>query len=367
VIGGRVVTDSAIAVSYKLEIVLYGTDSRSLTLMSYFSLATMLPIAVAIVMVYSLFSLPRWDPRGRHCYITGGSTGLGLALAILLTRRGADVSIVARNEENLKKAMAQLEAARVTPNQILNAYPFSLGTQKAAVDALEAASLAHGGQTPDAVFLCAGKATPGFFIEETEESMREGMDNTYWLSAWSANGAAKRMAQTRRKGKIVFVSSLLGYFGMIGYSTYSPGKHAIRGLAETLRQELLLYSIDVHIYMPGTMYSPGYKEENKVKPELVRNIEESDEGITPERAAEGLFQGVRKGGFYITDTFVGDIFRTSTRGVAPYGPNILKDLLFSVFGAISLPLWRRGVDKQVIGHRGAHAKYLTSKMPEIVE
>ncbi|KAI9466678.1 oxidoreductase [Lactarius psammicola] len=337
--------------------------------MAYLGLAIVLPIiSTAIVMVYSVFSRPHWDPRGRHCYITGGSTGLGLALAILLTKRGADVSIVARNEENLKRAVAQLEAVRVNPNQILKAYSFSLGTQKAAVDALEAACLGHGGQTPDAVFLCAGKATPGFFIEETEESMRAGMDNTYWLSAWSAMAASKRMIRTRaNKGKIVFVSSLLGYFGMIGYSTYSPGKHAIRGLAETLRQELLLYSIDVHLYMPGTMYSPGYEEEEKTKPELVRKIEESDEGLTPERAAEGLYQGVRKGEFYITDTFVADIFRTSTRGASPYGTNILKDLLFCFLGTIALPLWRRGVDKQVIGHREAHAKYLTSKMPEIME
>jgi 3-dehydrosphinganine reductase len=318
-------------------------------------------------MVYSVLSRPHWDPRGRHCYITGGSTGLGLALAILLTKRGADVSIVARNEENLKRAMAQLEAVRVNPNQILKSYSFSLGTQQAAVDALEAACLAHGGQTPDAVFLCAGKATPGFFIEETEESMREGMDGTYWLAAWSALAASKRMVRTHSKGKIVLVSSLLGYFGMIGYSTYSPGKHAIRGLAETLRQELLLYSIDVHLYMPGTMYSPGYEEENKTKPELVLKIEESDEGLTPDRAAEGLYQGVRRGEFHITDTFLADIFRTSTRGVSPYGSNILKDLLFSFLGTIALPLWRRGVDKQVIGHREAHAKYLTSKMPEIVE
>ena len=35
--------------------------------------------------------------------------------------------------------------------------------------------------------------------------------------------------RTGTKGKIVFVSSILGYFGLIGYSTYSPGKHAIRG------------------------------------------------------------------------------------------------------------------------------------------
>jgi NAD(P)-dependent dehydrogenase (short-subunit alcohol dehydrogenase family) len=41
--------------------------------------------------------------------------------------------------------------------------------------------------------------------------------------------ASKRMVRTHTNGKIVFVSSVLGYFGMIGYSTYSPGKHAIRG------------------------------------------------------------------------------------------------------------------------------------------
>ncbi|SRR6266404_2453848 len=50
----------------------------------------------------------------QHCYITGGSTGLGLALAILLTKRGADVSVVARNEENLKKALAQLEVINLS-------------------------------------------------------------------------------------------------------------------------------------------------------------------------------------------------------------------------------------------------------------
>jgi 3-dehydrosphinganine reductase len=61
-----------------------------------------------------------------------------------------------------------------------------LGTQQAAIDALEAACVPHGGQTPDAVFLCAGSSTPGFFIEQTEESLRKGMDNSYWVAAWSA-------------------------------------------------------------------------------------------------------------------------------------------------------------------------------------
>jgi 3-dehydrosphinganine reductase len=41
--------------------------------------------------------------------VTGGSAGLGLAMAVLLTQRGADVSIVARNKERLQKALAEME------------------------------------------------------------------------------------------------------------------------------------------------------------------------------------------------------------------------------------------------------------------
>jgi len=78
------------------------------------------------------------------------------------------------------------QASRVNPNQILKAHSFALGTQQAATDALEAACVPHGGQTPDAVFLCAGRSTPGFFMEQTEESLRKGMDDAYWVATCSA-------------------------------------------------------------------------------------------------------------------------------------------------------------------------------------
>jgi 3-dehydrosphinganine reductase len=117
------------------------------------------------------------------------------------------------------------------------------------------------------------------------------------------------MAREHFPGKIIFVSSLLGYMSLIGYASYSPAKHALRGniaqtrprnlftylvagLAETLRSELLLYSITVHIFFPGTMYSPGYIEENKTKPKITLKIEENDEGLKPEQAAECLLRGV---------------------------------------------------------------------------
>ena len=50
---------------------------------------------------------------GQHCFVTGGSSGAGLALAVLLVKRGAHVSIVARNEERLQAALAELEVSHV--------------------------------------------------------------------------------------------------------------------------------------------------------------------------------------------------------------------------------------------------------------
>lgn len=101
------------------------------------------------------------------------------------------------------------------------------------------------------------------------------------------------------------------------------------------------------------MFTPGYEDENKVKPELTLKIEESDGGLTAEKAAEGLYEGasppfltvglkaiiyagVKKGDFHITDTLIADLFRTNTRGSSPFGSNVLKDLLFGVIGTVRL-------------------------------
>lgn len=82
--------------------------------------------------------------------------------------------------------MATSQKVRQTPNQVLRVYSFSLSEAKSSADALEAASEVHGGRHPDALFLCAGTATPGFFVEEDEASLRKGMDNAYWVQAWTA-------------------------------------------------------------------------------------------------------------------------------------------------------------------------------------
>ncbi|KAJ7276464.1 oxidoreductase [Mycena haematopus] len=302
----------------------------------------------------------KWSPKGKHCYITGGSSGLGLALAILLARNGADVSIVARDEHKLRSALDELEKARQSPGQTFNSYSFSINKAGPASEALEAACAAHGGRCPDAIFLCAGTSTPGFFVEESEDSQRTGMEMAYWVQASTALAAAKRMARHRFAGKIVFTSSVLGYMSLVGYSSYSPGKHALRGLAETLRSELILYNIGVHIFFPGTIYSPGYVEENKTKPKITLKIEESDEGLQPDQVAEALLRGVQNGSFHISADLLGNIFRSSTRGATPHN-NVFMDGIYSLFGWIGLAIWRRGVDRSIVEHRSEHETYLVDR------
>lgn len=326
------------------------------------------PTTAAVLVVSSLlFAVAlmspfakKWNPRGLHCYVTGGSAGLGLSLAILLAKKGAHVSIVARDEKKLRAALEEVEKARQNPGQIFKSYPYSLDEPQAAEDALNAACEPHEGKAPDAIFLCAGTARLCYFVEATPEALENGMKISYWIAAYTALAYTKRIVKERKPGKITFVSSVLGYMSFIGYSTYSPAKHALRGLAETLRSELLLYNSTVHICFPATIYSPGYIEENKTKPPITLKIEESDGGQTPEQVANGLFKGIQNGDFHITTEFLGNIFRSSTRGVTPRN-NLILDAVYGLIGSVGLPIWRMSIDGTVKAHREDHQKYLQER------
>ncbi|KAF8529180.1 hypothetical protein BU17DRAFT_73355 [Hysterangium stoloniferum] len=303
-----------------------------------------------------MFGRSNWDPKNKHCYVTGGSSGTGLALAILLTKKGAHVSIVARDESKLGKALEAMESVRQTPNQILKSYSFSLRSADSSSAALEAACQVHGNKAPDAIFTCAGASRPGFFIEQTEKMLLDGMDNAYWVQAWTALAATKKMVRDGVQGKIVFVASTLGLMSIVGYSSYAPGKHAIRGLAEGLRSEFILYGIDVHCFFPCTIYSPGLEEENKTKPKITLKIEEADSGLTPEQVAEGIFNGTPiSAGDLITKIFLG-----STRGSSPSN-NVLVALIMDLVAWIGIPIFRQSLDSTVRKHQSEHEEYLKQK------
>lgn len=115
------------------------------------------------------------------------------------------------------------------------------------------------------------------------------------------------MAAKKQGGRIVFVGSFLALTTFVGYAGYAPGKHALKGrfaqplsycadfllkgLADTLRSEYLLYGIKVHMYLPAGILSPNFEVENRTKPDITKKIEEGDTPMTPEACVECLIAG----------------------------------------------------------------------------
>ncbi|KAF9404947.1 3-dehydrosphinganine reductase, partial [Podila epigama] len=272
--------------------------------------------------------------------------GLGRGVAIDLAKQGAHVTIVARKEGPLKETvelMKQAAAAAKHPfEQKFNWISADVTDKEASIAALDEASAKFGGQVPDVIMTCAGTSIPKLFVEAKTDEFEWQMKLNFFGALYTIQEATKRMVETGVKGKIVMVSSTMGLIGFAGYSSYVPSKYALRGLAEGLRNEFLLYGIGVHIYYPGTMFTPGYENENLTKPLVTRELEGSS-GITPEEAARGLMRGLRKGYFAITTDFDTDFLRIASKGVTPSN-NIGYDYLlgfFAPFGAAQF-LWESG-------------------------
>lgn len=193
--------------------------------------------------------------------------------------------------------------------------------------AVEAANAFHKRVT-DHVICAAGFSTPGYFLDQDVSVFRTMMDVDYFGTLYAIKAALPAMvAADRGDGQIVLVSSGLGLISWIGYAQYSGAKYALRGLAESLRNELKLYGIRVSIYYPGNIDSPGYQVENLTKPPEARTIEGVSEVISPDSVAQSLINGISDGQFSVTNEFMPFLLRALANGVAPRNNSILEAVI----------------------------------------
>ncbi|KAH7929276.1 NAD(P)-binding protein [Leucogyrophana mollusca] len=281
-----------------------------------------------------------WNPRGLHVYITGGSQGLGLALAVLVAKKGAHVSIVARTQSELEKALIELEVCGTTssgkrlgstkapclsptlrrfvglPTRNSDRMPLLWILNIRLLLHSKLPAKFHGGRVPDAVFACAGGWRPMFFPDREERVLtHEVMVDCHCVQAFTACAAAERMARERKKGKIILVSSSLGFLTSVGsWSSDYPINNDLC-LAGSLRAELMVCGIDTYNVFPPSMHTPGLDKEHKMKPAVTRKIESADEGLTAEQAASALLKGLN-GEPLITGGMIMDPFRAAARSYA---------------------------------------------------
>lgn len=180
------------------------------------------------------------------------------------------------------------------------------------------------GGVPDIVWTCAGAAIPGYF-KDMDPDVLEGQVRTNYLTAmFTAHAAINLMAASplpagTPQRHLIFTSTVAAFYTIAGYNAYSPAKAAVRTLADGLRQECLLYGIDVHCCFPGTIYSPGFEIEQQTKPELTKILEGSDEGQTPDVVAEVCVRRLEKGQTLIVTALLGEAMRAGSWGGSPRG------------------------------------------------
>ncbi|UBV43007.1 SDR family oxidoreductase [Deinococcus taeanensis] len=184
---------------------------------------------------------PLYDLQGRRVLITGGSRGLGLALAEEFLKRGARVTLLARTAEDLQRAQAHLAAGERVHTVT--------GDVTAAADverAVQETVRAHGGM--DVLVHNAGIIQLGPLANMTEADFRLVMEVNAMAPLRLVRAALPHL---RGGGRVVIVSSLGGKVAIPHLGPYSMSKFASAGLGQALRTELAREGVTVSTVMPG--------------------------------------------------------------------------------------------------------------------
>jgi NAD(P)-dependent dehydrogenase (short-subunit alcohol dehydrogenase family) len=175
--------------------------------------------------------------------VTGGGRGIGRAIALAFAAPGATVAIAARTPAQLDETARAIEQRGATAL----ALPLDVTDEQAVARAFEAIDRACG-STLDVLVNNAGVGG-GLPIHETDtESWRRILETNVWGTFLVSRHAVPLMGQG---GRIINMSSVLGRFGVPGYTAYCASKHAVIGFTRALALELVTRGVTVNAVCPG--------------------------------------------------------------------------------------------------------------------
>jgi 3-dehydrosphinganine reductase len=231
-----------------------------------------------------------------HALITGGSSGIGKAMACKLAAEGYNISLIARRDDVLALAAEEIRNHGRRADQRVGTFRADVADRTQAEDAVKAAIAEFG--APDMVVTSAGISEPGYFVDLSADNFERAMAVNYLGTLYVVRAALPAM-RARRRGKLVLISSGAALMGIFGYASYCPAKFAVRGLAETLRAELRFDNIGVSVAYPPDTETPMLEAEMKTAPAETRLICSLAKTWSADAVADCVLKGVSRNRFAI--------------------------------------------------------------------
>jgi 3-oxoacyl-[acyl-carrier protein] reductase len=183
--------------------------------------------------------------EGKKAIVTGGSRGIGRAIALAYAKEGADVLVnYHSNDAAAKATVADIE--KLGRKGI--AVQADVADYKSAQNMVDECVKQLGGV--DIVVNNAGVSRPSMLLKMKEEDWNYIID-VHLKAAFNTSQAAGRYMKEKNYGKIINVISTAGIFGTIGQINYASAKAGIIGFTKSASRELGRYSINVNVICPG--------------------------------------------------------------------------------------------------------------------
>jgi 3-dehydrosphinganine reductase len=231
--------------------------------------------------------------RDKHVVLTGGSSGIGKALALRLAELGAELTLIARRANLLEQ----------TRDEIAKHHPHAqvhlIAVDVSDADAVERQVGPHlDAHPPDMLINNAGIATPGRFLEQDLDEIRRHMDVNFFGMVHMTRLVVPRLV-ARGSGHVANVGSLLSVMGIYGYTAYAASKFAMQGFSECLRGELKPHGIQLTMLQPPDTDTPQHTAELEIMPAETKAIAGNVKMLSAESVADALLDGMAAGRFEV--------------------------------------------------------------------
>jgi short-subunit dehydrogenase len=266
---------------------------------------------------------------GKVAVVTGAASGIGRALAMGLWHKGCHLALIDLNEEGLHQLQAELLPG--VKSRRVSLHVADVGNKVRMKDVATEVIETH--QTVHLLINNAGIGFEGAFPQTSLESWEHVMAVNLWGTIYGCHFFMPYLAKAEQ-AHIVNLSSLFGIVGMAGQTAYSTTKFAVRGLSESLWEELRGTSVGLTVVHPSAVATNIIKTSAGDDSLLMQRLADWYEkhAIPPETAAKQIIAAVEKGKSRLLiapDVVFADFVK---RLMPVYGNKAIGDLVIRTLG-----------------------------------